>query len=202
MTRLQPRATLSILLGCLTLFGALGCSFHMRRVNRAIQDYNRSLVLEATLATSSLTIGQDADLALTLRNTRTDRSVAACLGVSRRFLMTAVPFMVRDRRPPVDDAFRTIDHPCCLRRFALAPAEELSWSERIPVPDIGVGDADLKAFVQVVHPKDCERLYGCYDTMIGAKPVRVSLGRQQRDLARGAAQQMDVADGTFLDPLD
>jgi hypothetical protein len=83
----------------------------------------------------------------------------------------------RDYRPPVAESFRTIDHPYCDRLFALGPGEELSWSETLLVSDIGNGAAELRAEVQVVYPNDCEQLYGCYDTMIVAEPLAVTLRR-------------------------
>jgi hypothetical protein len=159
------------------MLAAAACSTHMGRVNRAIKEYDTCLVLVATVQGQDLRIGQDAELQLVLRNRRTVGSIDACIGVTRRYRLSAVPYELRESRPPVAESGGLIDHPYCERRFALGPGEQLSWSEKWRVSDIGAGGAALRAAIQVVHPRDCEHLYGCYDTMIEAEPVAVTLWR-------------------------
>ncbi|MBI2837233.1 MAG: hypothetical protein HYX75_02900 [Acidobacteria bacterium] len=156
---------------------AVACSTHMGRVNRAIREYDSSLTLVCSVESPELTIGQEIVLHLTLRNRRAEKAIAACVGVTRRYRFTAVPFEVRDRRPPVADSGLVVDHPYCDKPFSLGPGEELSWTEKVRVTDVGSGAAEVQASVSVVYPRDCEPLYGCYDTMIAAAPVDVTLGR-------------------------
>lgn len=91
--------------------------------------------------------------------------------------LIAVPVSSREVKGPAGGGVGTVDHPGCAERFHLAPGERVSRRQSLVVPDIGVGEASLNISVQVVHPRDCAPLYGCYDTTLKAPAIRVSLRR-------------------------
>jgi hypothetical protein len=158
------------------LLASSGCAGKMTRVTRAIRRYEALLRLDVTPGTMSPVIGEALDLTLTLSNVGdvgTD-SVEACLGHAEEEYFVAVPLVPRGGKQPLSGTVDTIDHPRCERRFQLGPGEQLRWHKSILVPDLGEGEADLKLSIQIVHPRDCDR-YGCYDTMLTAQPVRLSL---------------------------
>lgn len=151
----------------------LGCAEKMTRVTRAIERYEALLRVEASPDTSSPVIGEALELTVTLSNIGDDE-VNACLGPAKVENFLAVPRVPRDGKQPLSGRAQTMDHPFCERRFQLGPGENISWRERVIVPDIGEGETDLFLAVQVVHPRDCDP-YGCYDTMIRTPFVRLSL---------------------------
>jgi hypothetical protein len=110
-----------------------------------------------------------------LTNRSLTEAVDACLGPARTFTLVIAPMIPRDHKRPIAMVGRgQVDHPYCVSRFHLAPGATLSWQEAVDVPDLGMGDADLFVGVQVVHPGDCDQ-YGCYDTEIKARPLRLHI---------------------------
>jgi hypothetical protein len=85
-----------------------------------------------------------------------------------------VPLTPREGRQPIAGGGAMVDHPTCERPLALGPREDVEWREEVKVVDIGAGEADLSVAVQVVYGRDCDE-YGCYDTMLSAAPIRITL---------------------------
>jgi len=166
-------------------FAILACAGKMTRVTRAIDRYEASLSVEVAADTSTPLIGELLGLTVILSNVGHTDDLHACLGPAKSYAFLAFPLAARDGKEPVGGKFATNVHPYCYRRFHLRPGEHIAWREEILVPDIGEGDADLTLSVQIVHPRDCDR-YGCYDTMIDAKSIRLNLNGSRDE---GASRQ-------------
>jgi hypothetical protein len=113
-------------------------------------------------------------LRLTLSNISSAPIQSACLGVSRKFQFITVPLAVRRGQQPIAETGSMVDHPYCTSPLALGAQERTEWREEIEVPDVGAGEVDVTVGVQVVYGRDCDQ-YGCYDTMVSAKPLRLTL---------------------------
>jgi hypothetical protein len=174
----MQRTTHGFLAAVLCALVALsGCSMRMSRVRRTLNSYESALRLTVAPESSSPRIGQVLGLRFRLSNTSAAPIQWACLGVSRSFNFMVVPLTPREGRQPIAGGGATVDHPYCKSQLALGPHEEMEWREDVPVADIGVGEADLSVAVQVVYGRDCDE-YACYDTMLSAAPLRLTLQRE------------------------
>ena len=71
-------------------------------------------------------------------------------------------------RSPVGGAATLVDHPGCQRRFTVDPGAQYRWTESVEIPNVVPGPASLDLYVQVVYPRHCHKVYGCYDTTLHA----------------------------------
>jgi hypothetical protein len=67
-----------------------------------------------------------------------------------------------------------VDHNYCQRPFVLGPGQKRTWTEEIGVLDVGLGDAKLQAWVQVVDQCSCDR-HGCDGRYIYSNQVPISV---------------------------
>jgi hypothetical protein len=116
-----------------------------------VDTYLHSLELEVTLDRDRAQVGEEIIARCILRN-RGPGSVEGCLGEAKGYNMLGT----KDARGSV----QTIDHPGCVRRFKLEPAQTVEWNEPIQVIDVGVGPVQANLWAQVTDPTECDR-YGC-----------------------------------------
>src|SRR5580765_5211151 len=101
--------------------GILACA-----LNRfGVQNYEQSLRLQVSLASSQGKVGDEVVATYHLKNA-SDHLVEGCLGEAKGY-----NFWLRGggAKGQVD----TVDHPGCVRRFALEPGQSIEWSEHLKV---------------------------------------------------------------------
>jgi hypothetical protein len=150
-----------------------GCG-HMGEVNRAFRSYEQGLAVSVVVVSEEVTIGTATPAAITLSNGGPG-SIAGCLGPRSQFVWLTQPVAMRDGRPPVMTYGDVVDHPRCQRLFTLDPGEALTWPEDLQVPDIGPGAAELTVSVDILYPRRCHQLYGCYGLWLKAPAVILQL---------------------------
>jgi hypothetical protein len=164
---------------CLAAFvlalACTGCAGKISRVTAELKAYERTLELRTVIGAASVVAGEPVPLHLTLSN-KGAAPVRACVGTNHRFVLLARPTRPRDSWLPVDIQATAVDHPHCVRRFALASGEEVSWTTSVEFKDIGIGAADLTAHAQVLYPGSCDQ-YGCDGTEIVAPAVTLQFVR-------------------------
>jgi hypothetical protein len=112
--------------------------------------------LQLSIAPTSFQAGQTTRLALRLDH-HGDRAIDACLGYTLHFGIF----------PPGTGHGRTEAHKGCHRPFRLDPGGSFEWSEEVDVPAKAVpGAAKVLVVVDLVHPRSCDRKYGCYSRSI------------------------------------
>ena len=152
------------------VIGTSACAMHGWR--QAIAEYERGLQLSLE-SPSLLDAGEQVDVKLEIQN-RGKQVLTACLGYSRQIHVISDIRTAVQGRPPVGSSGQIVDHPRCERPFKLEPGDRFAWSEAIGIRDIGAGSAGLRVQIQIVSPRHCDRLYGCYDTMLEAS-ARVTI---------------------------
>jgi hypothetical protein len=69
------------------------------------------------------------------------------------------------------------DHPSCVEKFTLLPAQKIAWSKKVPLSNLGAGTAKVTGWVKLVDPA-CDQYRGCHETSIASPLMTVSVGQR------------------------
>ena len=69
------------------------------------------------------------------------------------------------------------DHPSCVEKFTLLPAQKIVWSKKVPLDNPRAGTAKVTGWVKIVDPA-CEHDRGCHETSIASPLMTMSVGQR------------------------
>ena len=107
--------------------------------------------------------GTSATFVFILTNSGT-RAVNACLGPSRSVWY--------DTSGPSGVSTTWVDHPGCMREFAIEPGRDMTWSEVLDVSHLSETRVDVEVEVEVVNPRRCGAV-GCASTRLESNKQRI-----------------------------
>jgi len=146
------RGTASPLRSLLLLAGlgvvALGCEIVPDREFAALKEGLTVRIVDATRSVP----GGAVDFSFELSN-HGSTSGTACLGPSRSVSYKAGSFS--------GTSVHRVDHPGCMREFAIQAGSVMSWLETVHVPRLPDGRAEVEVSVQIVNPRRCGSLGKC-----------------------------------------
>jgi len=131
---------------------ASSCASAHKRFLREAPEWQRALVLSATVP-PVVESARPATVTFRVQN-QGARKIDGCIGSARSVSSNGI------------GVIRLVDHPYCLKQFSLVPQAHVEWTEELSLPDVAPGRVFLSIEVQIVHPRACERKFGCYATDI------------------------------------
>jgi len=163
----QPRNWLSALV--LAGIPAVGCSSAKPAAEQPRPSIGQSLSLGVALK-SALTVGDatvTAEFGLVNNGSAT---FDGCFGPS-----WGVSVIVEGGR----DAGHLVraDHPSCVEKFTLLPAQKIVWSKKVPLGTLSAGTAKVTGWVKLVDPA-CDQYRGCHETSIASPLMMASVGQR------------------------
>ena len=69
------------------------------------------------------------------------------------------------------------DHPSCVEKFTLLPAQKIVWSKKVPLETPSAGTAKVTGWVKIVDPA-CDQYRGCHETSIASPLMTISVGQR------------------------
>jgi len=148
---------------------AVGCSSAKPAAEPPRPTIGQSLSLAVALK-SALTVG---DATVTADFSLTNNGAAAFDGCFGPSWGTSV--IVEGGR----DAGHLVraDHPSCVEKFKLLPAQKIVWSKKVPLGTLSAGTAKVTGWVKLVDPA-CDQYRGCHETSIASPLMMVSVGQR------------------------
>lgn len=132
--------------------GLSSCSQQMKRVGAALDTYQSSLLFTVTPEDTQISPDRSAAFIYRFENRGKD-AVRACLeeAYGHSFLGAG---------PRCGGGLlRLVDPPVCEEELFLESGETRTWRVELEVPDTGPGPVRFTAWIQIVHPTDCDE-YG------------------------------------------
>jgi hypothetical protein len=118
---------------------------------------SRALALVIVEASRSRSVGS-VDFEFQLKN-QGESTVRACLGPSRS---------VSDGTTVSSES---VNHPRCIREFALSSGGAIRWRETIKVTGLRAGRAEVQVEIEVVNPRRCGKA-GCTSVQVTSQNKR------------------------------
>ena len=68
------------------------------------------------------------------------------------------------------------EHPSCVEKFTLLPAQKIVWSKKVPLGTLHAGTAKVTGWVKVVDPAACDPYRSCHETSVASPLMAVTIG--------------------------
>jgi hypothetical protein len=70
------------------------------------------------------------------------------------------------------------EHPSCVEKFTLLPAQKIVWSKKVPLSNLTPGTAKVTGWVKVVDPTACDPYLSCHETSIASPLMTIPVGQR------------------------
>ena len=153
----------------LAVISAVGCTSAKPAAEQPRPSVGQSLSLAVSLKTA-LAVGDTSVPAEFSLTNNGPASFDGCFGPS-----WGVSVIVEGGR----DAGHLVraDHPSCVEKFTLLPAQKIVWSKKVPLGTLSAGTAKVTGWVKLVDPA-CDQYRGCHETSIASPLMMVSVGQR------------------------
>jgi len=164
----RPRNRLGAVV--LAVISAVGCTSAKPAAERPRPSLGQSLSLAVSLK-SALAVGDTSVPAEFSLTNNGPASFDGCFGPS-----WGVSVIVEGGR----DAGHLVraDHPSCVEKFTLLPAQKIVWSKKVPLGNLRAGNAKVTGWAKLVDPAACDPYRACHETSIASPLMTVPVGER------------------------